>query len=777
MKKVAWPGRSLGERVLRTFRRSTELRRAALLALFGLLYAFLLGIGVLPESTSFRAGQVASRDVMSPRTIENRPLTQALREEAARQAELDAVANPANYEIDPEQARRVGEVIQALFARLETAGTPPNPSPAVGGNSKDEAAIGRPSSSAPDQAAPQSSDLVDEVWSQIRDELRIDLGRNVVGTALRIGPDRLKNLAEKTRDLVLPLMQEERISATNLAQVRELAAARADNLGLSRDERTVVSAIAQAVIRPNLALNRERVEQARAQAMSQVKPLLIQQGQVIVRRGDVITDEHIAILQDLGLLRGSRTYGVLLGAILFTAVLAALAFFFLRRHAPRVWQADRQFVLWGVILLLPAAMARLFLFVPWPGAGFLAPLALGPVAALLLFDVHLAVVAAIIDPLLVAGVAGWNSPLPVLALVSSLAWIGLLPRGSQRADITRVGVLVGVAAAGAMGGLALLFDASHALAWGGWSFLNGLATAVFTLGVLPYVESVFGLLSSIRLLELSHPTQTLLRRLMMEAPGTYHHSLMVGNLAEAAAEAIGADPLLVRVGAQYHDIGKIKRPYFFIENQFGRENPHDRLNPRLSALVLRLHVKDGVDLARQYRLPESIVDFIRQHHGTTLIPFFYQKALDRARETEDTVEEDDFRYPGPRPQSRETAIVMLADAVEAAIRAHVDGNRTRLEPVVRRIVRERLDDGQLDESDLTLRDLEGIVQAFLRVFNGMFHSRIPYPSLPAAGRTSQAERSPVALHRGAGGKAARGRLAASPLPREEDGNGARRAML
>jgi len=219
------------------------------------------------------------------------------------------------------------------------------------------------------------------------------------------------------------------------------------------------------------------------------------------------------------------------------------------------------------------------------------------------------------------------------------------------------------------------------------------------------------------------PAHPLLRRLQLEAPGTYHHSVIVGNLAEAAAEAVGADALLARVGTYYHDVGKIRRPAFFVENQMGTENPHDRMTPSLSALTVAAHVRDGLDLAREYRLPEMIADFIPEHHGTTVMSYFYHQALERG----DQPEPGAYRYDGPKPQTRETAIVMLADAAEAAVRTLQRPTPDRIYEVVRRIIHERLEDGQLDECDLMFRDLEKIAQAFTRILTSIFHPRIEYP--------------------------------------------------
>ena len=210
----------------------------------------------------------------------------------------------------------------------------------------------------------------------------------------------------------------------------------------------------------------------------------------------------------------------------------------------------------------------------------------------------------------------------------------------------------------------------------------------------------------------------------METPGTYHHSILVGNLAEAAAEAVGADGLLARVGSTYHDLGKLKRPYFFAENQFGIDNPHDKIAPSLSTLIITSHVKDGIELARENKLPDVVIDFIAQHHGTDLVKFFYHRAKENDGEN---IQEKDFRYPGPKPQTKETAIVSLADAVEAAVRSLVKPTPGKIEALVRKIIRDRLDDGQLDESDLTFKDLNKIAEAFVKVLNGIYHARVEYP--------------------------------------------------
>lgn len=258
-----------------------------------------------------------------------------------------------------------------------------------------------------------------------------------------------------------------------------------------------------------------------------------------------------------------------------------------------------------------------------------------------------------------------------------------------------------------------------------------------TIGTLPWFESGFNITSAVRLLELSNPNAPLLKQLLIEAPGTYHHSVLVGNLAETAAEDINADPVIVRVGALYHDIGKLKRPYFFIENQFAKDNPHDKIAPTLSALIVIAHVKDGLEMAREHKLPQSIQDIIAQHHGDSYTQFFYHKAL----EENPDVPEEAFRYDGVRPQSKEAALVLLADNVEAAVRSHKNNTPGRIEGLVRKIIKEKLDEGLLDLCDLTFKDLDKIAIAFVKVLSGIFHSRVEYPELsPSKARLIEGNR-------------------------------------
>ena len=257
------------------------------------------------------------------------------------------------------------------------------------------------------------------------------------------------------------------------------------------------------------------------------------------------------------------------------------------------------------------------------------------------------------------------------------------------------------------------------------ALLGGIASSVVVLGLTPIVEIIFGYTSDIQLLELASLDQPLLKELMLKAPGTYHHSVVVAQLVEAVAEEIGANPLLAKVAAYYHDIGKMKKPLYFIENQIGIENKHDKLNPSMSALIIMSHVKDGVELAQKYRLGNAIIDIIKQHHGTSLITYFYHKA----KEQNPNVKEEDFRYPGPKPQTKEAGLVMLADAVEAASRSLVDPSPSRIKNTVQKVISNLFLDGQLDECELTLKDIHKIEEMFTKVLIGIFHPRIEYPEI------------------------------------------------
>jgi len=326
-----------------------------------------------------------------------------------------------------------------------------------------------------------------------------------------------------------------------------------------------------------------------------------------------------------------------------------------------------------------------------------------------------------------------------ILLVSSTAGVLLVYKARTRTEIIKAAIMASI--------LQLLLDilivSLHSLNLPILkSFLysdlgNGLLSFVLVSSLLPVFEYLFGVVTNIRLLELSDFNHPLLRRMILEAPGTYQHSIVVANLSELAAEAIGANSLLARVGAYFHDVGKILRPEYFIENQLQTKNRHLSLNPSMSKLVITNHVKEGIELAKKYRLPPPIIDFIPQHHGTSLVSYFYHQATKNASKEEKQKLKEEFRYTGPKPQSKETAIVLLADSVEAASRVLEDPSPSRIEDLVEEIFKEKIEDGQLDDTDLTLKELAKIKEVFIRVLNAVYHARIEYPQKNAENNSNQ----------------------------------------
>lgn len=483
------------------------------------------------------------------------------------------------------------------------------------------------------------------------------------------------------------------------------------------------------LIEPNLIFNAEATQAKREAAMMEVEQVIIPKKSLIVQEGEKITEKHIAQLESLGLLGPRIHLGGYFGLFLILMIIFALVTVYLYLFHKDIYQNITYLLLLGLILVLTLVFglaARFF-------SGYLIPVAMSGILITVLFEPRLAVLMNIILTLLLGFVTAGEFNYIVVLLIGGLAAIYSVANLQRRSDLSKAGIFVALANVVSIVAL-YIFTTGFQL---DYDFLrefsiavlaglgNGLFSAVMAIGLLPYLESAFGMTTAVTLLELSDPGHPLLRKMLMEAPGTYHHSIVVGNLAEAAAESVGADPLLCRVSAFYHDIGKIKRPYFFVENQFTSDNPHSKISPNLSALIIRSHVKDGCEFAREAKLPLPVIDIIRQHHGTSMISFFYQQALERDKEL--NVSEEEFRYEGPLPQSKEAAIILLSDSVEAAVRSLSRPVAGRIEGMVRRIIKEKLNDGQLDEAPLTLKDLDKIGDTFVHILSGIFHRRIEYP--------------------------------------------------
>ena len=674
----------------------------------GIIAVFLLGIlliNALPQGVDVEVGQVARKDLAAPITAVNTEETERLREEAARHIVLQANEDPAYYLQNPAIVLRVEENITGVLNLLRS-GIAPEPVEEVGFESAPEAMS------------------VSEIDRRLIRDWKMEIPKVTLEAIAALSFAEFDQFAQTASDLVLATM-EERISEDGLRDARDAFEAEIELSALQGEPAHAATIIGRQLIQPNLVLDTEKVNIARQEAYDAVEPIRIMQGEIIVRKGDVVRPEHIQLLTDVGLIKTGRDYGVLAGMILTVIGIMAFIVFFLHQEHPKVLQSGTQVGLVGSVLIAVVAMGKLFSIINWAEAAYLNPSALLGLLLTLLIDARVASIATVALAVMLGLVFEMNWVVTVLALVGGLAAVLSVSKVSQRGDVMRAGFIVGGVNVFLMISLGLAGRNLELAIHSYLGLLSGVLASVIAIGVLPYLESLLKIVSPIRLLELSNPNPPLLRRLMLEAPGTYHHSILVGNLAEAAAESIGADGLLARVGSHYHDIGKLRRPYFFVENQVGKDNPHDKMAPSLSTLIITSHVKDGVELASEFKLPPVVTQFIAQHHGTDLVRFFYHRACEASGD--DSVEERDFRYLGPKPQGKEVAIVSLADATEAAVRSISKPNPGKIEGLVRKIIKDRLNSGELDESDLTFQDMDRIANAFTKVIMGMFHARVEYP--------------------------------------------------
>jgi len=487
-------------------------------------------------------------------------------------------------------------------------------------------------------------------------------------------------------------------------------------------------------LRPNIKLN-DQITQRRIQLAKSRVPRssgLIFDQEMIIDKNERITAETRKKLDSLASkiaekdLQEGGVQLVLpyLGRVLFVLLIICLFTVFIYLDNPEILQDNKSVILISLILLLISTIT--FVLRQIGASEYLIPVAMGAILLSILYDTKLGYGGAGILAVLAGALWGGEFNVMVVSFVTGVAGVVMTIKIRGRGQLVKIiFILVGAYLfISTVLGLIQMEEFPVIIKEWGFGALSGLLIPVATFGLLPLIETGFGYTTDFSLLELSNLNHPLLKQLSMTAPGTYHHSVIVGSLAEAGAQATGANSLIARVGSYYHDIGKLDKEEYFIENQMPGEKPHAKLNPSMSSLVLMNHVKRGVEVARKHKLPKAIIDTIAQHHGTTIISFFYDKAL---KADNGDVSEEDYRYPGPRPQSKETAIVMLADVVEAASRTLKKPTHARLQGLVNELINARFQEGQLNQSPLTLMDLEHIKEAFVKVLAGIFHARIEYP--------------------------------------------------
>jgi hypothetical protein len=518
---------------------------------------------------------------------------------------------------------------------------------------------------------------------------------------------------------------------------------------LNANLRNLVVDLSQSLLQPNITLNRAETASRRTRTVEQVRPVLlrVKAGEMLLREGERVTAIQLARLKALRAQSNQvRAWSRPVGAgLLLFSLLAIIYLFHIQRRPNLLPNINRHLLFLSTLTIIACVMAtaanllaeamalRTTLVVASEAMRYAAPMAAAAMIVSLLLGLDTAIAVALV---ISAGTALiYNGRLEVMlyVLVGSVMGSYWLHSGRERRTFVRTGLRLGLLNA-AMAGVGMLFVGTVNLArlpWDlGFALLSGVLSGIVTAGVVPLVEMAFGYTTDTTLMELANLDQPLLRRLMLQAPGTYHHSVLVGTLVEAAAAEIGANPLLAKVCGYYHDIGKTQKPLYFIENQTDGKNRHDKLAPSMSKRVLAAHVRHGVEIARAHKLGQAIIDAIQQHHGTSVMSYFFEKA--KQLKGDDSVNADDYRYPGPLPQTREAGLVMLADIVEAASRTLENPTPARIQGLVQRLINKVFSDGQLDHCELTLRDLNRIAKSFNKILNAIHHHRIEYSESPTA---------------------------------------------
>lgn len=677
-----------------------RVRRIIAVVLFFIFLTLIVSVDYVPQRINLQVGQVSPTDIFAPRSIvfEDEAKTREAREQAK-----EAIAK--QYRVDPQVSVGVQEDISSLLAQIGEVQR--------------------------DQSLQEQEKL-----ERLRAVIEFPLPESVLKDIARSDPETLRQVETEVNSLVAQAM-EQGITFENQDQVTEMLVGQVKHLGPGPSYTSLAEGLIRKYLRPNKFFDQEKTELLQRTAMEAVPPVMVsvKEGEKIIGEGEIVTHEHMTKLEAFGLTGPRLPVKSIAGTAMLIALLMIVVLFYLYQQNREIYQNAGHLYLLGLIVIVILGVGKAIMAInvtQWPQFGalfaYMVPVAAAGMLIAILLDSRLAVLVVAVMSFLVGVMTGGQIRFAVVGLIGGITGVYGVSKLSQRGDLARAGVYTGAANVLAIFTMGLISDTpiglviTSSLAMG---TINGILSSILTNGALPYLESTFSITSAVRLLEFSHPSNPILRRLLTEAPGTYHHSILVGNLAESAAEEVGGEPLLVRVGAYYHDIGKLKRPYFFIENQMTSENPHDKIAPSLSTLILTSHVKDGVELAREIKLPETVVDVIEQHHGTSLCSYFYHKAMESGGN--ENISEDDYRYEGPKPQTKEAAIVMLADSVEAAVRSMQNRTPGKVEGVVRKIIKDKLLDGQLDESDLTLKDLDSIANAFVKVLSGIFHSRIEYP--------------------------------------------------
>lgn len=684
--------------------------------------------------TEFEPGDISPRDLKAPRDllIPADDLTEQKRVEAEK-----AVANL--YDYDPAAGTQIAGQVEQVLTSLQV-------DPSI----DEKQQIASLESSFGIKADAKELKALKDLSSRSDINTRVSqlmsqlYRQKIAGNLKLFEADRPKGVILRSLETQAESLVDDNTAVIGLGQLQDSLKKKLAEAKLPAKEQEALLALILPLLRPNISFNQNETEARRQAAREDVKPVLVQvkKGEMIVREGDRVTPDQIKrldALHDDG--RIVSQWRNVLGMLISCFLLVYFAHNFACRNIRKYRPENRDLLFLAatfvvhilalkICIFISAALGSAFPYVEQTTYYYVFPFAVGTMLVRIVLNSEISLVFAILTAIVTGTLFGNSFAVMVFVFMTSLAGAHWVRHVTERSSLFRAGLHLGMFNFTLVLALHLMttrpFDLqlAYKLCFG---FVGGLVAAVMVTGIVPLVESIFRYTTNIKLLELANMNNPILRDLMVQAPGTYHHSIIVGNLAEAAAENIGVNPLMVRVAAYYHDIGKIRKPLYFIENIGAQENRHDKLAPSMSSLILMAHVKDGGEMARENRLGQKLSDIIRQHHGTSLMKFFYDRAKSKADPGVEQVNERDYRYPGPKPQTREAALIMLADAIEAASRTLTDPTPARIQGMVQKIINNIFIDGQLDECELTLKDIHNIAKSFNLVLGGIFHYRVDYP--------------------------------------------------
>jgi putative nucleotidyltransferase with HDIG domain len=662
------------------------------------MYSILV-TALVPKKYTLSVGDIAKVDIKAPREVENEVATEGNRTNAVELVGKKTIKVPVN--------EKALEDIGKLFMAVRNLNTTD-----ISGVSTEKALTEK-----------------EKIALLKKENLIVDFTYEKYQILVNLEPKQVSDLEIFIKDTLTTLYELATINENKPDEIilaQGIIATSFNNSNFPKNIREIGMSIANVEVFPNTIYDKKTTDALIEEAKKSVKPVMIKKDQIIVKEGEPITFEQKALLNSLGLLDNNSNFewSLFISLAGLVCLVLLLQWYYLYKYQPEIFSDTKKMIMLNLLSIIAILLARTLGVISL----YVIPLACIPMLMTILINDEVAIALNILNCILISVAVNFNLEITMLAVLNSIAGVVLLKKMQQRNDILYSSIYIAIINLAMYLSMGFLLSNSiiDVFKRAGMVSVASLIAGVLTIGFLPFFESFFDVVTTVKLLELSNPNHPLLKRLLLEAPGTYHHSVMVANLSEVAAEKVGANPVISRVASYYHDIGKIKRPYFFKENQLGNDNPHDKITPNLSTLIIISHLKDGLELAKEYKIPKVIQDVIRQHHGTTLVKYFYV-TMKNSSENPDDIKEEDFRYLGPNPESKESAIIMLADSVEAAVRSIQNSTKGKIEEMVNKIIKSRLNDGQLDNCDLTLKDLEKIRKAFLKVLSGIYHERIEYP--------------------------------------------------